>query len=156
IPIYVEHSLFPLFTTIAVVGYWAVLVTVATPVSRAAAAAWRRIASVTGASRLSQPLSTFVALPAISLARRWTVALAGLLVAVAVPTAAAVYGLRASPLAPKFTMYEQLPDTPELLNFLQGTIGLRVGDAFRGSALFVSTDDQTQISFWLHGIPTVN
>ena len=153
LPIYVEHSLFPLFTAAAVVGYWACLARARGPVFRVAGLAARAVASVTRVNRLSPSL-----LPplAVSTARRSLAALAAFLVAVAVPTAATIYGLRASPSAPKFTLYEQLPHTPELLSFLREAIGVRVDGAFRGSAMFVSPDDQTQISFWMDGIPTVN
>src|SRR5262245_57031230 len=143
LPIYVEHSLFPLFMTAAVAGYWAALAKAGGWIRRAAGAAWRGIASARHAES-----------PSPSRRIRWAAALAGLLVALAVPAAATVYGVRAS--TPKFTVYEQIPDVPELLHAMRDTIGVRIGDAFRGSAMFVSADDQTQISFWMHGIPTVN
>jgi hypothetical protein len=157
VPIYVEHSLFPLFTTAAVAGYWAALAKLKDLVYFALKRGWRAAASVMRANRVSTMLSPiFSPLAIFSGLRRPLASLAALLVAVTVPAAATVYGLRASASAPKFTLYEQLPEAPELLSYVKDAIGLRPGSEFHGSALFVSPDDQTQISFWMQGVPTIN
>src|SRR5207253_9119359 len=51
------------------------------------------------------------------------------------------------------------PDETELIDFLSSEIGARVGEPFRGAAMFWNTDyfDMLSISnLWKRGIPTAN
>jgi hypothetical protein len=133
LPLYVEHSLFPLFTIAAVAGYWAVL---------------RQI--------------KLVALrPGVGIFHIQRLALGGglsaLLVAAFVPAAAAIYAVRAGPTAPHFD--EPFPDEPELVRYFRETIGLRVGGEFRGSVMMYvapNVADVTMFNLWMWDIPTAN
>ena len=145
LPLYIEHSLFPLFTVAAVAGYGAAL----RAVFLALKTAGGKLAS---AAPLQQALATpafsssfFSALPA------WA---ARLVIAVSIPAAAAIYAVRAGPTAPNFN--EPFPNEPELMRYLGEHIGLRVGGEFRGSVTFVPDDDAALYNLWIHGIPTVN
>ena len=149
LPLYVEHSLLPLFTTAAIAGYWAAL--------RAAYLALRQAASVILVKQLfSVPLSSGSP-PGIFHPHRLALAagLTALLVAASVPAAATIYARRAGPTAPHF--YEPFPDEAELLRYLGETIGLRAGGDFRGSAMmFVAPSDAIIYNLWIHGTPTAN
>src|SRR5262249_14377774 len=137
LPLYVEHSLFPLFTTAAIAGYWAAL--------RAAYLPLRQAASVIP---VKQPFS--VPLSSGSLAA----GLPALLVAASVPAAATIYARRAGPTAPNF--YEPFPDEAELLRYLGESVGLHLRGEFRGSVTFVANDEATMYNLWIHGIPTAD
>jgi hypothetical protein len=143
LPLYVEHCLFPLFTMAAMAGYWA-----------AGVAAFK---VVTG---MRQPAVT-------DLSSRWVernphtraVALAAslpaLLVAVFLPAAAMMYGVRASPTLPD--LGEPFADEPELMSSLRDSVGLRVDGEFRGSiGMLLNPYDSTIYNLWLQGIPTFN
>src|SRR5262249_10513727 len=148
LPLYVEHSLFPLFTTAAIAGYWAAL--------REVYVSLRKVAS---AIRMKQPLAALLFSRSASgifhphhlLPAPW---LAALLVAASVPAAAAIYAHRVAQTAPDFN--EPFPDEPGLLRYLGETIGLRVGGEFRGSVTFVAPGDATMYKLWMWGIPTAN
>jgi hypothetical protein len=152
LPLYIEHSVFPLVITAATAGYWTTLCAT----GRAVAAigylrdkvAWRerkkRLAAV--------PL---FARPASGLA----IAAAGsaaLVIAAIVPVATASYGVRIAPTLPDY--YQPFPSEPELLGDLEKVIGLRVGGEFRGSVTFLRPpppwDQPTLFNFWRHNIPT--
>src|SRR5262249_48989253 len=148
LPLYVEHSLFPLFTTAAIAGYWVAL--------HEAYLALRRAGSVIPMKQsFSGPLSSG-ALPGIFRHRRLVlvVGLAAVRVAAVVPAAASICARRAGPTAPNF--YEPFPDEPELLRYLGESIGLRVGSEFRGSVTFVANDEAAMYNLWIHGIPTAD
>src|SRR5262249_15590526 len=150
LPLYVEHSLFSLFTTAAIAGYWAAL--------REAYLALRKVASVI---LMKQPLAALLSSrSARGIFRLQRPALAAgliaLLVAASIPTAATLYARRAGPTAPDFV--EPFPDEPKLLRYLGETIRLRVGGEFRGSLTFVagSVYGGTMFNLWIQGIPTAN
>jgi hypothetical protein len=149
LPLYIEHSVFPLFTTAAIAGYWAAL--------RGAYLALRNVSAVIP---MKQPLAALLSSRSVrgifhphrlALAAGW----AALLVAASVPAAATIYARRAGPMAPDFV--EPYPDEPELVHFLGEAIGLRAGSEFRGSVtLVVGSDDATRYNLWMRGIPTAN
>jgi hypothetical protein len=84
--------------------------------------------------------------------------LAALLVVAFIPVATASYGVRAFPALPDY--YVPFPDEPELVRYLEETIGLRVGKEFRGSLTSVAPspieDAPSLYNLWMHGIPTLN
>src|SRR5262245_28217786 len=151
LPLYVEHSLFPLFTTAAIAGYWASL--------REAYLALRKVTSVL---LMKQPLAALLssrsARGIFHPQQRAALAagLLALLVAASIPTAVTLYAHRAALMAPDFM--EPFPDEPKLLRYLGETIGLRVGGEFRGSLAFVagSVYRTTMFNLWIQGIPTAN
>ena len=155
LPLYVEHSLFPLFTTAAIAGYWAALRTIKLPLfllikvrGKVASLIPIKQTSVTPSARLA---------PRIFNTRIRTLAawLTALVVTASIPAAATIYVRRASPMAPDFV--EPYPDEPELAHFLGEAIGLRVGGEFRGSAMmYAAPSDATMYNLWVHGIPTAN
>jgi hypothetical protein len=165
-PLYIEHSLFPLFTTAAIAGYWAALRMVKLPRFLAPMKALRitklplflalraqgKIASLLPIKQASATRDA----PGIFHVRRWTLAawLSALVVAASVPTAAPIYAVRAGPTAPNFDV--PFPNEPELVRYLKDTIGLRVGSEFRGSIGFVASNEATMYNLWIQGIPTVN
>jgi hypothetical protein len=160
LPLYVEHSLFPLFTTAAVAGYWAALLRahLALKGVRGSVAAPMRKKQSPATLSSATPLSSRPA-PRIFLTRLMAPAAAGLtalLVAAFVPAAATVYASHASRTAPNFDI--PFPNEPELVRYLGDAIGLRVGGEFRGSLTFVahSVYGGTMFNLWNQSIPTAN
>src|SRR5262249_38862801 len=148
LPLYVEHSPFPLFTTAAVTGYWASL--------REAYLALRNVSAVTPTKQpLAALLSSRSARGIFHPQQRPALAagLIALLVGASMPVAAAIYFAHAT--IPDFEV--PFPDEPELLDYLGKAIGLGVGGEFRGSVtLVVGTDDATRYNLWMRGIPTAD
>jgi hypothetical protein len=156
LPLYVEHSLFPLFTIATIAGYWAALCATKLPVYLALRKVAGKILLVlTMEPSSAAPLSSPSA-PGIYPTQRLGLisGLTALLVAASVPVAATIYAGRASLTAPDFDV--PFPDEPELVGYLGEAIGLRVGGEFRGSIWFVEPDDATMYNLWIQGIPTVD
>jgi len=165
LPLYVEHSLFPLFTTAAIAGYWAALRMINIARYWAALRAIKvplfllikvrgKIASLMPIKHTSVTLSARLA-PGTFNTRIRTLAawLTALLVAASVPAAATIYAAHAT--ASDFEV--PFPDEPELLDYLGKAIGLRVGGEFHGSAMmYAAPSDATMYNLWVHGIPTAN
>src|SRR5262249_12113677 len=116
-------SLFPLFTTAAIAGYWAALRMIKLPLFLSIKVQ-RTIASLMPIKRTSPTPSARLA-PGIFHTRFQTLAawLTALLVAASVPAAAAIYVGRAT--GPNFEV--PFPNEPELIDYLAKAIGLRVG-----------------------------
>jgi hypothetical protein len=149
LPLYIEHSLFPLFTTAAIAGYWAAVRMIKLPLFLRIKLQGM-VASLPIKATPSARLS-----PAISHTRFQTLApwLMALLVAGSIPAAAAIYVARAT--TPDFEV--PFRDEPELLDYLGKAIALRVGGEFHGSVtLVVGTDDATRYNLWMRGIPTAD
>jgi hypothetical protein len=154
LPLYIEHSLFPLFTTAGIAGYWAALRTIKLPLFLALTKVQGKVASLISFKQTSAtPLSCSA--PEIFHARFQTLAawLTALLVAASLPAAAAIYVARAP--GPGFEV--PFPDEPELLDYLGKSIGLRVGGEFHGSLTFeAGLGGETMFNLWMHGVGTGN
>src|SRR5262249_42537964 len=111
VPIYIKHTLFPLFWTAAIAGYWVGLETLAARVR-----GWKHA-------------------PAISSAQA-TAATAIVAVVIASVIPAVLIGKALKYKERPNYWYEPWPNEPELRNFLGNNIGLRADPRFRGSALF--------------------
>jgi hypothetical protein len=148
LPLYVEHSLFPLFTIAAIAGYWAGLHEAYLALRKAGSVIWMK-------QSFSAPSSSG-SLLGIFHSHRLALAggLTALLIAASVPAAATIYARRVELTAPNF--YQPFPDEPDLLHYLGESIGLRVGGEFRGSVTFVANDEAAMYNLWLHGIPTAD
>ena len=153
LPLYVEHSVFPLVITATIAGYWATLRTTGRALAVALKHARDKVASV----KEKKPLGTEPAGAAsrIATVAAWSAALA---VAVAVPVALASYGSRIAPTLPDY--YQPFPREPELVHYLEDAIGLRIGGEFRGSLTSVAPpppeDAPSLYNLWMHNIPTAN
>jgi hypothetical protein len=163
IPLYVEHSLFVLFMTAAVAGYWGVFRTAAVRaghlsvlIADRARALWKRTVRPSVQPRPLAPLhGPFVRTsPQVRLATIVTsLALVGVLPVSTVNFA--THG--AQPFANLYSY--PLPHEPELVDFFVHNTGLAVGKPFRGSSDFWTLGIESQmseISLWLRGVPTVN
>jgi hypothetical protein len=148
IPIYVEHSLFPIFTIAAIGGYWGTLQPIVNLTSAVLHKVRGRITSVK-LEKASMPAAG----PRMSY-RSLAACLAALPIAVAVPAVATMYGKRESRTARTF--YVPHPDEPDFMGYLESRIGLRVGGEFRGSTIFVTPGDPSIVSLWTRGVPTIN
>src|SRR5215831_1413820 len=156
LPLYIEHSLFPLFTTAAIAGYWAALRMIKLPLFLSI----KVQSAVASLMPIKQPPATplsRVAFKSFRTQRRFALAawLTVLLIAASVPTAAAICVVRAGPTAPNFDV--PFPNEPELVRYFREAIGLHVGGEFRGSLAFVVPfESATMFNFWIQGIPTIN
>src|SRR5262249_23580603 len=149
-------SLFPLFTTAAIAGYWAALRTNKLPLFLALAKMQRTVAPLVPIKQTSV-MALARLTPGVFHTRLETLVawLPVLLVAASIPAAAAIYVVRASPTAPNFEV--PFPNEPELLDYLGKAIGLRLGGEFRGSLTFeTGLGGETMFNLWIQGIPTVN
>src|SRR5262245_27192633 len=108
LPLYIEHSLFPLFTMAAMAGYWAAGVAAFEVVT-----GMRQLAATDLSSRWVErnPHTRAVALAA---------SLPTLLIAFFLPATAMMYVMRASPTVPDFG--EPFADEPELMSYLRDTV----------------------------------
>src|SRR5215831_1716449 len=153
LPLYVEHSLFPLFTTSAIAGYWAALRMIKLPLFLSI----KVQSAVASLMPIKQPPATPLSplAPGIFHTRFQTLAgwLPALVIAASIPAAAAIYVARAQ--GPDFEV--PLPDEPELLDYLGKAIGLRVDGEFRGSLTFeAGLGGETMFNLWMHGVATGN
>jgi hypothetical protein len=149
VPIYIEHTLFALFWTAAIAGYWGGLEALAARARRwiyadddkgLTAIAWRRRV------RSFSPAQAAAAVAIIAVA-------AASFIPAVLMTKSFKYRKW-----PNF-WYEAWPDEPELRNFLGNSIGLRADPRFRGSALFYTFQyDEllTLDSLWVDAVPTAN
>ena len=154
LPLYIEHSVFPLVTTATIAGCWATLRAIGRPVAVALGHLRDKVPALIRKRQLSPaPLSVRPA-SKISSAAVW---LAALVVAAFIPMATTSYVVRIAPtLFPD--LYAPFPNEPELVRYLEERIGLRVGDEFRGLVTFLSPlppeDAPTLYNLWMHDIPT--
>jgi hypothetical protein len=134
VPIYIEHTLFALFWTAAIAGYWGGLEALA-----ARARGWKHA-------------------PAFSSARATAVtAIATVAIAFVIPAVLIGKGLKYKEL-PNY-WHEPWPNEPELRTFLDNNIGLRADPRFRGSIFFYTfqfDEFLTLDSLWIDSIPTTN
>jgi hypothetical protein len=146
IPIYIEHTLFPLFWTAAIAGYWGAL-------QALAARARRRLHPPDGEDgvvswrRRMRSLSPAQAAAATAIVAVVTASVIPIVVIAEAPREVAKY------------WYEPWPNEPELRNFLGDKIGLRADPRFRGSAFFYTLEyDEflTLDSLWVDAVPTAN
>jgi hypothetical protein len=158
LPIYVEHSLFPLFTTSAIAGVWAGL-RVIVPFVPPASSVWRKRKS-TAQESLAAAIALFQrqpeAIPPRWCARRSRIP-AVLLGLVFLPGLALLLTDRAHSLAEIFR--QPWPEEPELEKFFADKVGADVGRPFHGSVTFwyPGLDDYLSInSLWMASIPTAN
>ena len=150
IPLYVEHTLFPLFWTAAIAGYWGGLEALAVrarrrlhPTDRThpATHSWRgRLPSLPPAEA-----AALIAIMAVAI--------------VSVIPIITVDKVFQHAQAKSNYSYEPWPDEPELRSFLADTIGLRTEPRFRGSAFFYTfgyDEFLTLDSLWVDAVPTAN
>jgi hypothetical protein len=134
VPIYIEHTLFALFWTAAIAGYWGGLEVLA-----ARARGWKHA-------------------PAFSSAQATAVtAIATVAIAFVIPAVLIGKGLKYKEL-PNY-WHEPWPNEPELRAFLGNNIGLRADPRFRGSIFFYTfqfDEFLTLDSLWIDSIPTTN
>jgi hypothetical protein len=147
IPLYIEHTLFALFWTAAIAGYWGGLQALAARAHRwlnegegtgLAAVPWRR------RMRLLSPAQAGAATS---------------IVAVMTASVVPIVAIAEAPRAVAKYWYEAWPDEPELRKFLASNIGLRADPRFRGSAFFYTfgyDEFLTLDSLWADGVPTTN
>jgi hypothetical protein len=152
LPLYVEHSLFPLFTTAAVAGYWAALRGIKLPLFLRIKVQGKVASFMPIKVTPSACLTLGIFHTRFQMLAAW---LTALLVAASMPAGAAIYAVRASPTAPHFDV--PFPNDLELMRYFREAIGLRVGGEFHGSVMmYVAPDEATMYNFWMWGIPTVN
>jgi hypothetical protein len=154
LPLYLEHSLFPLFTSAAIAGYWTALGLVKLP--RFLLIKLRgKIASLmpikqTSEAALSPSTPIRIFHPQFRTPAAWLMAL---LLAASIPAAAAIYVDPAT--TPDYEV--PFPDEPELVDYLAKAIGLRVGGEFRGSLTFeAGLGGETMFNLWIHGVASGN
>jgi hypothetical protein len=140
LPIYIEQCIWPLFTAAAVTGYWGALQQL------------RLFArNVLGLANLGvRPVS-------LSLWHIGLGATAALAALTAVPLAGIWVALSNEQLANAWV--QPWPDDSDLGDFLSTHISARVGEPFRGSAIFPSSDPSDLLSMfnlWRRSIPTAN
>jgi hypothetical protein len=150
VPVYVEHTLFPLFWTAAIAGYWGALEALA-----ARAREWIRAADHAGpgVSLRRARMPAFSPRQAAA-----ATAIVAVLATSVVPAVAVTKILRG---AREFSSawYEGWPNEPELRQFLWNNIGLRSDPRFRGSAFFYTfqyDEFLTLSDLWAAGVPTTN
>jgi hypothetical protein len=154
LPLYVEHGLFLLLITATVAGYWAALRATGRLASLALGHLRDKVATLIHRTRQLSPAS---ARPAgiFLTAATW---LGALVVAAFIPVATASYGVRIAPTLPDY--HAPFPNEPELVRYLEHTIGLRLGGEFRGSLTSVAppppADAPSLYNLWMHNIPTAN
>jgi hypothetical protein len=156
IPIYVEHSLFPLFVATAAAGYWGSALAL---IKRLRIAAIRR--GIPRVALLMSPLSQLLGgiVPSASNARARLMAIALQFIVVGiVPAYAANFTLnRAQSYA---LIYRQrLPNQSQLSQFFTENIRQALGQPFRGSVMYWVPDYPTMLTMtsgWIRGIPTAN
>ena len=131
IPVYVEHSLFPLFLAAGVAGYWGAL---------RAAMRWRFL------------------LLQVRLRRRFVPTVLSLVIVAIVPTVTVNFASNRS--APYAELWkEPWPNDPELLQFLTSNIGRNLGESFRGTLHILPFDNYTGLTImalWAKGVATVH
>jgi hypothetical protein len=157
LPLYIEHSLFPLFTIAAIAGYWAALRAIALAVYLALTKMRAQVAAVMGMKRPLATSSSSRATPGIFHPQSLVLAawLTAPLVVALVPTVATIYVVRASAAAPNFDV--PFPNEPELAHYLETAIGIRVGGEFRGSVMmYMAPSEATIYNAWIRAIPTIN
>jgi hypothetical protein len=156
IPIYVEHSVFPLLLATAAAGYWEA---VRALIKRLRIAAIRcgipRVAQLM--SPVSQLLGGTVSHASNAHSRLAAIALQFIVVGI-IPSYAANFALnRAQPYA---LMYrERWPDESQLSQFFRENIQQVLAQPFRGSIMYWVPDYPTMLTMtrgWTRGVPTAN
>jgi hypothetical protein len=146
VPAYIEHSLFVLFLSGAVAGYWGALRAVALSGLRLVAAVRDRVALMGNAA--AQPAGS-----------RLVALVLGLAIAAVVPTLVANSALNEPNPYVNHPYVGAWVNEPELESFLAKEISLAVGQPFRGSTAFWTPGidtDYTMANLWANGIPTTN
>jgi hypothetical protein len=150
IPFYVEHTLFPLFWTAAIAGYWGGL--------EALAARARRCLHPTDRTPPATH-SWLGGLPSLPPAEAAALtAIMAVATASVIPVIAIDKAFRHAQEWSNYS-YEPWPDEPELRKFLGNTIGLRTDPRFRGSAFFYTfgyDEFLTLNALWVDAVPTAN
>ena len=155
IPIYLEHSLFPLYLAAAFIGYWGILRATALLIARGAAALVGRA----GALRL-RPVPMPLSAQSAAAGRAWEpfipcfAAVSFLAVAI-IPAKVVTYALTDGRAYARMVYYPW-SNEPELIEFLTKNIGLAAGHPFRGALEFVTPSAFTIATLWSHGIPTLH
>ena len=153
LPLYIEHSLFPLFTTAAIAGYWAALRMIKLPLFlsievQSAVALLMPIKQIS--VTLSAPSASGILYTRLQTLAAW---LTALVVTASIPAAATIYVGRAT--SPNFEV--PFPNEPELIDYLAKAIGLRVDGEFRGSLTFeAGLGGETMFNLWMHGVASGN
>jgi hypothetical protein len=143
LPVYIEHSLFALFTAAAAAGYWGLLT---------------RIASF-GRWLFAKSLGRFPE-PSAGAARarlRYASIGLGILVAAAIPAGVANWALTRGPAYAEY-QHDMWSDEPELQQFLVDSVGQEVGRPYRGSLHFWGFADVTThtiMTLWTRNLHTV-
>ena len=155
LPLYVEHSAFPLVMTAATAGYWTTLGAIGRAIVLALVYLRDKVVALIRKRQLSAESLTPRPASRIFYVAAWLVAL---VVVALIPLATASYGLRIAPTLPDYD--SPFPNEQELVRYLEENIGLRVGGEFRGSITSVApppTEDAPSLyNLWMHGIPTAN
>ena len=144
LPLYVEHSLAPLFMVSAFAGLWSGGQLIVTRI---------RVPSVTIPS-LTIPSR---AINARRLApRSWILFLAGLAALLLVPLAGMAYSFERAKIV--LARYYTTPwvNEPELVDYLVHSTGLSVGQTYRGSSLGLTVDTESLANLWKRGVPTLD
>jgi hypothetical protein len=150
VPIYIEHALFALFWTAAIVGYWGGLEALA-----AGARRWTHAADRAGLGAGLRRVGLLSLSPGQATAATAIMAVAAAAIVPAVPIAKILR-------YPKYLVkywHEGWPDEPELRQFLENNIGYRVDPRFRGSAFFYTfgyDEFLTLDALWVDRVPTAN
>jgi hypothetical protein len=161
LPIYVEHSLFPLFTTAAIAGLWGGIraVVSSTPFAFKRGEANGTLAGRKHlARRLSLLYRSFDVLRSGLRSKSGGKGILAALLGVAlIPATSLLIANRAHLTAE--AMYQPWPHEPELGQFFTNNIGLDVGPKFRGSITYWATGEDDALSMnslWMRSIPTAN
>jgi len=159
LPIYVEHCLFPIFTTAAVAGLWGGLRVI---VSAVLVSKDDRRPSPVRNNSPARPMSTdrlpdVIGSDLFARNGRGRSAAAALLVIVFIP-AVSLFLVKGARVVAERGL-QPLPNEPELAQFFAENIGLAVGGRFRGSITYWPAGEDDVLSMnalWIRSIPTAN
>jgi hypothetical protein len=141
IPVYVEHSLFPLFLAAAVAGYWGAL---------RVAALWLR--------QKAPLLQVRLRVLQARLRARYAPIVLSFIIVASIPAVAMNFAVNRS--APYAEVWNSRgPNEPEFVEFLTDNVSRAVAQPFRGSIHFPGYNDDaglTITALWAKSVPTVH
>jgi hypothetical protein len=152
IPRYLEHSLWVLYVTGALAGYWGLLQLVTQQIQRVARAVQRQYAGTQPSEPVSDGLLGFAGLQSQP-ARGIPMVIASIILAV-VPAKAIDYALNHSS-AYAEAYHLPWPKEPELMKFLSENVSTQVGQTLRGS-IANQVNGYTSLNLWAAGMHTID
>jgi hypothetical protein len=153
IPRYIELSLWVLYVTGALAGYWGVLQFVTQQMLRVAGVVQKRYTGAQPSESVSDRLFGFAGLQSQP-ARGISIVIASIILAV-VPAKAIDYALNHSS-AYAEAYHLPWPKEPGLMKFLSENVSSQVGQTLRGSIANQVGDSYTSLNLWAAGMHTID